>query len=76
MYDILAMIYFKYTDAAFVIPESKVDIILGRADMVVNGQDLFRPINFIVRKFKRVQDGSSKLYPFILTILALKYEES
>lgn len=49
------MIYFKYADTAFIIPEDKVDILLGRADMVENGQNLFRAINFNIGKLKWTQ---------------------
>lgn len=47
------MVYFKNTSAAFIIAKSKAEMLLGRDDMVVNGQNVFHVINFnIERKLK------------------------
>lgn len=50
---IWAMISSKNTSAAFIIPESKAEIILGLDDMVQNGHNLFHIINFNVGKLKK-----------------------
>lgn len=46
------MLFFKNTSAAYIMAESKVDYILSREDMIVNGQSLFRVINFNLGKYK------------------------
>lgn len=50
--EIAAQMYLKNTSAAFILPENDVENILGRDDMIENGQNLFRAINFTVGKQK------------------------
>lgn len=44
------MIYKRNTSAAYIVPESKVDIMLGRDEMKENGQNIFHIINFNIGK--------------------------
>lgn len=47
---ILALINDKNTSAAYIIAESKVDIMLGRDEMKENGQNLFHILTFNIGK--------------------------
>lgn len=51
---IMTLIYCKETSAAYIIPESKGNILLRRDEMVENGQNLFHVIKFNLGKIQLV----------------------